>query len=70
MESPRDGVPRWLVFGMVAVLVSSAGLDVFMKRFDAWLPLWFGLAQVGVSLFVVYLLYRFVLAVERIAEGL
>jgi hypothetical protein len=70
IEKLRGGVPGWLVFALVAVLASSAALGVITQRFDAWVTLWFGLAQVGVSIFVVYLFYRFVLAVERIADGL
>jgi hypothetical protein len=70
LEKLREGVPSWLVFVLALVFVLSAGLGVFINRFDAWLPLWLGLAQVGVSVFVVYLFYRFVLAVERIADGL
>ena len=64
-------VPRWVA----VVLLSLIGASVFygivvMQSLVAPIILWLTILSVGLSLFVVYLLYRFVVAVETIAEKL
>ncbi len=72
--SVRDSqpeVPTWLAAALVALvgLVAIYGILLGGNLFApiAWL-LWLG--GIGLSLFVVYLFWRFVLAVELIAEKL
>lgn len=62
-------VPTWAA----AVLVVLVGLSflygiLVMRSITAPAVLWLGIAGVALNLFVVYLLYRFVVAVETIAE--
>ena len=62
-------VPTWAA----AVLVVLVGLSflygvLFMRSIAAPAFFWLGIAGVALNLFVVYLLYRFVIAVEKIAD--
>lgn len=59
------------VVGLVLVLFNlSLAYGILVGNFTAPIAVWTGLVQLGVTLFVVYLLYRFVLAVETIANKL
>jgi len=73
MKSYRSDieVPTWLV-GLLVVLVGASFVYgiVVMQRIAAPLMLWLGVASLGGSLFVLYLLYRLVVAVEQIADTL
>ena len=64
-------IPTW-VAGLLAVLVGLSFVYgiVVMQSLAAPLTFWFGVISLGASLFVVYLFYRFVLAVEKIADKL
>lgn len=64
-------IPTW-VAGLLIVLVglSFAFGIVVMGSLTAPLTFWIGAFSVGVTLFLVYLFYRFVLAVEKIANKL
>lgn len=64
-------IPTW-VAGLLVVLVGVSFVYgiVVMRSLAAPITFWLSVVSVGVSLFVVYLLYRFVLAVEKIADKL
>lgn len=64
-------VPRW-VAAVLLILVGASFLYgiVVMQSLAAPIILWLALLSAGVSLFVVYLFYRFVIAVETIAAKL
>ena len=64
-ELPRFALP--VVAGLLLVTLLYSVL-VF-GNVVVWLALWGGLFGLGTALFVIYLLYRLVLAVERIADG-
>lgn len=67
----RFELPAWLVAVLLVAVGASAFYGVVVRRSLAEpLALWFGIFQIAVGLFVVYLLYRFVLAVEKIADKL
>ena len=62
-------VPTWIA-GLVVVLFVATlvyGI-VVMQSLSEPIMLWLGILGFALSLIVVYLLYRFVLAVEKIAE--
>lgn len=72
--SVRDSefeVPTWAA-GLLVVLVGLSFLYgiVVMQSIRALLFLWLSVAGVALNLFVVYLLYRFVIAVEKIADNI
>ncbi|WP_340101376.1 hypothetical protein [Salinibaculum salinum] len=68
-ESDFD-VPRW-VAGVVLVLVAVFVYAVVIGgSLTAPVAIALGALELAIALFVVYLLYRFVLAVETIAEKL
>ena len=60
------------IAGLLAIFVGVSFLYgiVVMGSIAAPIAFWLGIVSLGISLFVVYLLYRFVLAVETIAEKL
>jgi hypothetical protein len=63
-------VPTW-VAGVVVVTVAAflfGYIFVFGGNAAAPAAILLGAVQVGLALFVIYLLYRFVVAVETIAE--
>ncbi len=64
-------IPTWFA-GLLVVLVAVSFLYgiIVMQSLAAPLMFWIGVASVGLSLFVVYLFYRFVVAVEKIADKL
>jgi hypothetical protein len=68
-RNARSDVPGW-VAGLVVVLVATSAAYVTIYGGEASTPLTllFVLCGVGLSLFTLYLFYRFVVAVETIAE--
>ncbi|MFB6087996.1 MAG: hypothetical protein ABEJ85_05695 [Haloarculaceae archaeon] len=68
-RNSRPGVPVWAA-GLVVALVGIALAYVFVYGGSPTVPVAvvFGAFGVAVSLFTLYLLYRFVVAVETIAE--
>jgi uncharacterized membrane protein len=70
-QSPEFDVPTWLA-GVVAVFAAGALAYGILVRgsLESGVSLLVGALSIVLSLFVVYLLYRFVLAVETIAEKL
>ncbi|MEA1930724.1 MAG: hypothetical protein U9O06_04150 [Euryarchaeota archaeon] len=67
----RYELPSWLI-NTVLVLFAGSLVYGIVVRGSLIEPLlwWVGILQIVVGLFVVYLFYRFVVAVERIAEKL
>jgi protein-S-isoprenylcysteine O-methyltransferase Ste14 len=62
-------VPRFTVPVIASLLIISLLYSVLVtQNIVLWLVMWGGVLSVGLTLFVVYLFYRLVLAVERIAE--
>lgn len=68
MEFGEFDIPTYVI-GTVLVLfvVSLAYGAVVMRSLTAPIAVWIDIIEVGVILFAVYLLYRFVVAVETIA---
>jgi hypothetical protein len=63
-------VPRFTVPAIVSLLILSLLYSILVTgNIVIWLAVWGGLLSVGLTLFVIYLFYRLVVAVERIAEG-
>lgn len=70
-QSPSYEVPTWLAGVIVAlVLFTAAYVLLFGGSLSGPLLAIFGLTGLGLSVFTVYLLYRFVVAVEKIADKL
>lgn len=71
LESVEPEIPTYAVL-VVLVLFAASMLYgiVVMRSLLAPLAAWLGLLGIALSLFVVYLLYRFVVAVEQIARKL
>lgn len=67
--SIAEGVPvRQAAVLLVVLLLVSLGYSiVVMQSFAIWVTAWGTVVSVGLGLFVVYLFYRLVLAVETIA---
>ena len=64
-------VPRWAVVALLAAVgLSFVYGVVIMGSLTAPLGLWVSIGSLALTLFVIYLLYRFVIAVETIAEKL
>jgi protein-S-isoprenylcysteine O-methyltransferase Ste14 len=64
-------LPRFTVPTIVGLLAVSLLYSVLVTaNITLWLAVWGGLLSIGIGLFVVYLFYRLVLAVERIADNL
>ena len=61
----RDGIPLWAVGAVVTVLLASFAYGIAVRQ---TLLIGFWMVGFSISLFVVYLLYRFVVAFEKIAE--
>lgn len=67
IPEPLHEIPPWLVKLIGVLFVGSLIYSVVIGRLFP-IVLWLWLLGAGLSVFVVYLLYRFVLAVETIAE--
>lgn len=67
----RDEVPNWVV-GLVLVLFGTSLVYGILVRQSLFEPIvwWIQILELALLVFVVYLLYRFVVAVEAIAEKL
>jgi hypothetical protein len=62
-------VPRFTVPAIVSLLILSLVYSILVSgTIVLWLAAWGGLLSIGLALFVIYLFYRLVLAVERIAD--
>ena len=66
----KTKVPRFTVPAIVVLLIVSLLYSILITAtIDLWLAVWGRLLSIGLVVFVVYLLYRLVLAVERIADS-
>ena len=64
-------IPTWTLGVVLIVFVASLGFGALLfGHIFATLAVWIGLIGIALGLFVVYLLYRFVIAVEEIADKL
>lgn len=63
-----DAVPTWAYVSVSFLFGVSTLYSLFLDRRSLWVSFWVGVTQVALSLFVIYLFYRLVLAVERIAD--
>jgi hypothetical protein len=68
-ESDFD-VPRWVAGVILALVAVFAYAVVIGASLTRPVAIALGALELAIALFVVYLLYRFVLAVETIAEKL
>lgn len=72
----REEIPEWAILATALLLSGSLLLSIAsvslrpLNPLVTWAVSVLGLLELAVGLFVVYLLYRFVLAVETIAEKL
>lgn len=66
----RNKVPRFTVPTVVGLLVLSFLYSILVTAdFVLWAAVWGGLLSIGVSIFLLYLFYRLVIAVEQIANS-
>ena len=71
VDESRLGVPRWAVVALVAAIGLSVVYGVvIIGSVAAPLRIWLNLVEPAVLVVAVFLLYRFVVAVETIAEKL
>ena len=64
-------IPTWILGIVIIVFVISLAFGVLVYgHIFATVAMWIGLIVTALSLFVVYLLYRFVLAFEKIADNI
>lgn len=69
LTEPRAELPTWIAGVVVALFVGSLAYGiVVMQSVLTPIIVWLGILGAGLSAFVVYLLYRLVLAVETIAD--
>ncbi|WP_336328203.1 hypothetical protein [Halovenus sp. HT40] len=62
-------IPTWAAALITVFVLFSFAYGVLIQgSFLAPIVLWLWLGGIALSLFVVYLLYRFVIAVEKIAD--
>ena len=61
-------VPAWVAVLIIVAITGSIVLGFVMGTPSFVLAIWGGAVQLGLGLFVIYLFYRFVVAVETIAE--
>jgi hypothetical protein len=68
-SEPEFEVPTWAAVGLAALVFLTFLYGILLQG-SLLLPFvwWGGIASVALSLFVVYLFYRFVVAVEKIAD--
>lgn len=68
-RTPRIEVPTWLTGGLIVFVIASIGyVYVYGGNPSTLASLFLGGIGVGITLFMVYLLYRFVVAFEKIAD--
>lgn len=66
----RPEVPTWIAGLVVALFAASLAYGIGVRQsLSEPIMAWLSVLGVGLSLFVVYLLYRLVLAVEQIARN-
>jgi len=66
---PGFELPTWILGVVLIVFVVSLAFGVLVYgHIFATLTVWIGLIGMALGLLVVYLLYRFVIAVEKIAD--
>ena len=71
MELGEFEIPAWVVGSILLVFLASLAYGVLIAQsLTAPIAVWIDILEVAVALFVVYLLYRFVVAVETIADEL
>ena len=64
-------IPTWIIGVVLIIFVISLAFGVLVYgHIFATIMMWIGLIGIALSLFVVYLLYRFVIAVETIADNI
>jgi len=67
----RDELPRWLVPAVAVLMVVSLAYSVLITAtLLVWFALWSAMFGVALTVFLLYLFYRLVVAVEEIAESL
>ncbi len=69
LTESRVELPMWIAGVVVALFAGSLAYGIVVMQ-SALTPIivWLGILGAGLSAFVVYLLYRLVLAVETIAD--
>ena len=69
VDELKTKIPRWAVVALLAAVGLSFAYGILiMGSLTRPLVLWSAIFRAALSLVVVYLFYRFVLAVETIAE--
>lgn len=63
----QNRIPTQYLAALLAILLVSLVYAVVIGQIGAWVWGLMALVSLGVTVFVIYLLYRLVLAVERIA---
>lgn len=61
-------VPTWVAVTILVAITGSIAIGFVRGSFSMIVAIWAGIVRLGLSLFLVYLFYRFVVAVETIAE--
>lgn len=68
-SEPEFEVPTWAAVGLVVAVFLTFLYGILIQgTLLGPVILWLWLGGIALSLFVVYLLYRFVVAVEKIAD--
>lgn len=71
----RDEVPTWPTIGVALIILISLPYTILIQGtltggLFQWASIWSGVLGIALSLFLVYLFYRLVVAVEKIADKL
>lgn len=61
-------VPYWVAVLIVVAVFGSLVFSLFYGNLAGLVTIFAGLVRLGLTLFLIYLFYRFVIAVETIAE--
>ncbi len=69
LERLWSAVPTWATAAVLTLLGVSSVYAFLLAEPVVAVVFWLWLAGIGISVFVLYLLYRLVLATERIADG-
>lgn len=64
----KESIPTWVVVTITFILGLSAIFAILLRRTRTVVTFWYWLVLIVLSTFVLYLFYRLVLAVEKIAE--
>jgi hypothetical protein len=66
----RTKIPRFTAPAIAGLLILSLLYTVLVTaNFVLWLAVWGGVFSIGVGAYLIYLFYRLVMAVERIADS-